>query len=316
MKKSNNTKKSVNTKKSTISLNQILVAKIMDDITKTGMSWGFALIPIDQIITKLPYQRPIDELRVNRIVKEFSWEKVDAKCVNYRPDEDKFAIMDGLHTLTAFKTLGKTFLPCKVFIGKTYEEEAMIFAEQNKGVKKISSVDEFRALVEAKDWKAQIIMNCLKTFDVELASQAGYKKCRSVRKLVKIMDTYGVDGLWFVFEVIRDAGWEDDGKAYTESSLNIGFYAYPELLKKNGEVSQTKYKCLLKVLKKYKTSTQYVDKARQMFSVTTTTHPQDAVKKLIERDLETVQVEYQRMMDYQRVYKTRGSVIRVEDVED
>lgn len=314
MKKSNNTKKSANAL--VLSANGRIAAQVQDDITKTGMTWGYALVPIKETIRNMAYQRPTEESRVNKIIREFDWDKVDPKCVNYRPEEDKFAVMDGLHTLTALEIMGKEFIPCKVFINKTYEQEAAMFAAQNKGIKKITSVDEFRALVEAKDPDAITIMKVMSNYGVELAPVAGFKKCRSVRKLTKIMSTIHEEGLRFVFQLIEDANWGDDGKAYTEGALNVGFYAYPQLLKKNGKLNKTKYNYLLKILRKYKTSTQYVDVANIEFSETTTRHPQDAVKKLIERDLEAVQVEYQRMVDYQRDYKTRGSVVRVENIED
>lgn len=294
-----------------LSNNARIAATVQESITKTGMTWGYALIPISETIRDMAYQRATIETTVSRITKNFDWDKVDPKCVNYRPEEDKFAVMDGLHTLTALEILGIKFLPCKVFIGKTYEEEARIFAEQNKGRKKITSVDEFRALMEAKDPMVMAVMECLHHYGVELAPVAGYKKCRSVRKLTQIIETRGVDGLFFTFQLIEDANWGNDTKAYTEGALNVGFYAYPQLLKKNEQISKVKYDYLLRILRKYKTSTDYVDEANYRFKQVTTRHPQDAVRKLIECDLEAVQVQYEKLIAAQK--KGSEKIIKVED---
>lgn len=291
--------------------NASIASLVQADMTKTGMSWGYALIPISETIRDMPYQRPINESRVNKIAREFNWDRVDPKCVNYRSDEDKFAVMDGLHTLSALEILGKEFMPCKVFIDKTYEEEAAMFAAQNKGIKKITTVDEFRALVEAKNPDAITIMEVLSDYGIELSPVAGYKKLRSIRKLTTIMSTIHEDGLRFTFQLIEDANWGNDTKAYTEGALNVGFYAYPQLLKKNGQVSKVKYNYLLKILRKYKTSTDYVDEANHRFKMITTRHPQDAVKKLIECDLEAVQVQYEKLLASQK--KGGEKIVRVKE---
>lgn len=294
------TKKTI--KKSGFSKNQRIAARIEDDITKSGMSWGFSLIPISEILRDMAYQRPTKQCRVNEIVRNFNWDKVDCKCVNYRPDEDKFAMMDGLHTLTALEVKGFEYIPCKVFIGKTYQEEAAMFAAQNKGIKKITSVEEFNALVEAGDSDAITILQVLKEYFVELAPQIGLKKVRSVRKLTKIMETVGEAGLRFTFQLIEDAGWGCDGKAYSEAGLNIGWYAYSECLKANGTINKRKYNCLLNILKDYKTSTAYVDMANCLFGETVTKHPENCVKKMVQHDMYKAGVAAQKEAEYQKKY--------------
>lgn len=96
----------------------------------------------------------------------------------------------------------------------------------------------------------------------------------------------------------------DDPKAYTEAGMNVGFYAYPECTKSNGTRAKVRYNELVKVLRKYKTSTQYTDLAAHTFSETVTRHPQDAVKKLIQRDLYVIN---QRLKKYQDTQKAKHS---------
>lgn len=304
MKKQNNDKNIINIETFALSNSQEIVIQGKKDMQAYGYPFFLAYIPIDQLLTDMKYQRPTSEARVNKIVREFDPEKVDAKCVNYRPQEDVFACVDGLHTATALKAKGYKYIPCKVFIGKTYEEEALFFSAQNKGCKKITTVEEFNALLEAQDEGAKDIAFALDLHDIELAKISGVKKIRSIRKLTTIYEAYGWKGLDFCFTLLEDAGWEYDPKAYTEAGLNIGFYAYPECLKANGDIALTKYKMLLKVLRRYKTSTQYTNLAAHMFSETVTRHPQDAVRKLIQQDLRVINERIQKYQDTQKAKRS------------
>lgn len=182
MKKQNN----VNVETFTLSDNQELIIKGKQEMKAYGFPFFLAYIPLKEVLTNLGYQRETNPARVRHIIKNFDPEKVDVKCVNYRPDEDIFACTDGCHTFTALYELGYEYMPCKVFIGKTYEEEALFFSAQNKGVKKTSTVEEFKALLEAQDPDTVTIHNIMKRWGCELSPIAGVNKIRSIRKLTKI----------------------------------------------------------------------------------------------------------------------------------
>lgn len=303
----NNNKKNAtvttNKNNGVLTLAQSIVASGRIQMQMYGYDWFQAWIPVSLIETEVPYQRPLNPQRVKEIIKKFDNAKVGSKLVNYRPDEDKFYLMDGKHTITALKAVGKEYLPCHVFIDEPYEREAQIFAEQYDDCVKVNTKDTFHANCEAKEESHMIILQVLNDFGVELVSgNVGLRKVRSVQKLKAIMKKYGEDGLRFVFQLIEDAGWgATDGKAYVESTLNIGFYAYPECLKKNGKINKTKYNYLIKILKKYPTSTRYAIRGYE-YCETTTKHPESAIKYVIREDLQEAQMQCEKMAAYHRNY--------------
>lgn len=298
----NNKKNIAKATKKGMTLAQSIVADGIIQMNVYGYDWFQAMVPIDLIETEVPYQRPLNAQRVKDIVKKFDNAKVGDKLVNYRPDEDKFYLMDGRHTITALKAIGKTHLPCHVFVDETYEREAQIFGQQYDGVVKVNTADRFKADVEAKEDTAMIIQRVLDEFHIERAQNLGVGRIRSIQKPKRIVKEYGEAGLRFTFQLIKDAGWANDGKAYSEAGLNVGYYSYPQCLKKNGKLNKTKYNCLVKILRGYKTSTGYTDTANVMFGETTTKHPEYLVKKLIQVDLELAQAQAEKMLAYQRKY--------------
>ena len=101
------------------------------------------------------YQRPIDAKRVARIVENFDARLVNPLKVSNR--DGHFYVFDGAHTLAALKEVSKFdnfMVPCMVFHGLTYEDEAYLFALQRGESKEVATAMRIRALILSGDPKA------------------------------------------------------------------------------------------------------------------------------------------------------------------
>ncbi|MBQ3762436.1 MAG: hypothetical protein II875_10575 [Clostridia bacterium] len=102
------------------------------------------------------YQRPIDAKRVARIVENFDARLVNPLKVSNR--DGHFYVFDGAHTLAALKEVSKFenfMVPCMVFHGLTYEDEAYLFALQRGESKEVATAMRIRALILSGDPKAE-----------------------------------------------------------------------------------------------------------------------------------------------------------------
>ena len=103
----------------------------------------------------ITYQRPIDEKRVARIVENFDHRLANPLKVSNR--DGHFYVFDGAHTLAALKEVSKFdnfMVPCMVFHGLTYEDEAYLFALQRGESKEVAAAYRIRALILSNDARA------------------------------------------------------------------------------------------------------------------------------------------------------------------
>ena len=96
-------------------------------------SYPYKEISINSAFLEIPaeYQRKLQMGKVKQMVAEFNGIIVNPPKVSYR--DGRYIVIDGQHTIVGLKTLnGGNDLPilCRVYIGLTKEEEALVFAQQ------------------------------------------------------------------------------------------------------------------------------------------------------------------------------------------
>ncbi len=126
-----------------------------------------ARVPVDELVMDYDYQR-VETKTVADLVRHWQDEKCAPLVVNYRPDKDKFYVIDGGHRLTAAKRLHISLLPCKILIGKTKQEEARIFADQQKDVAVLTPYDRYKAALVAKDAMALKLQSIFDKYNIKV----------------------------------------------------------------------------------------------------------------------------------------------------
>ena len=98
------------------------------------------------------YQRELNIHRVRKIAAAFDPRLLNPPKVSYR--DGRYIVIDGQHTIMGLKTLnGGNDLPilCRVYIGLTKEEEALVFAQQTGASTPLSAGAKLRAKLEAAE---------------------------------------------------------------------------------------------------------------------------------------------------------------------
>ena len=108
----------------------------------------FKLIPIKDLVSNQDYQRPLSESHIIKAIEEFDVCQINPVKVSRR-DGINF-VFDGQHTIEIVASKSgsrETPVWCMVFDELEYQEEAHIFAEQQKHVKALAPYEVFKAHV-------------------------------------------------------------------------------------------------------------------------------------------------------------------------
>ena len=103
-----------------------------------------------QLTSGLPYQRPVEQKDVDRIIREWNSREITPVVVSFR--DGKFNVVDGQHHIEAMrqKAGGRdVIVPCIIHTGMTYEDEAALYARLDRDKKRLTLRQHTKAVVEA-----------------------------------------------------------------------------------------------------------------------------------------------------------------------
>jgi hypothetical protein len=163
------------------------------------------------------YQRLTDTVKLAKIIREFTEKKLGVLTVSLR--DGNYYIIDGLHRSIALKRLGYTHAPCIVLTGMTYEQEADFLRKQDENKRRISTFDDFKAGIEAKDKKCLEINEILRENGFKIG-RGGFFKINSLRTLFTIVNDYSYKTLDDTLFLLAHT-WGDIKKA-SNSEILLG----------------------------------------------------------------------------------------------
>ena len=155
----------------------------------------FDLIPIRNLVSNQDYQRDLSESHITNTIRDFDIYQINPVKVSRR-DGQNF-VFDGQHTIEMIASVsGSRDTPvwCMVYEDLQYQEEAHIFAEQQKHVKPLVPYEMFVAHVEAGDNK-QLMINSLVTnvYKLRISGKHAPGTICAVSALEYIYDRYGYE---------------------------------------------------------------------------------------------------------------------------
>jgi hypothetical protein len=166
----------------------------------------FEIVSVDRMVIDTRYQRKLMEHRVGKIVDEFNPAQLGALEVSRR-ENGVCAVFDGQHRLAALKALGEDDAPCIVHVGLSAQQEAELFVRLQRDRRPPTPVERFRAQLFSGDKDAQMIADALLRSGYVVGN--GANDVKAVASIEKIAAKHGVEILARVFNVIRDAWYED-----------------------------------------------------------------------------------------------------------
>lgn len=193
--------------------------------------WGkkLAEVPVELMRIDKRYQRAISAI-ISQLIKKWGNEKCLFLLVSYR--DGVFYIIDGQHRWEAAKAIGIDHLPCIIFTGLTWQEEARIFAEQNKNITKLTPFDTFKANVACGDISYPEIKTDLELksicdrHGITVQKSTRVKTLKSVTRGRDIINQVGAGGLEWIFTLIESIHWEVHKETYASKMLDLFKWIY------------------------------------------------------------------------------------------
>ena len=177
----------------------------------------FDLIPIRNLVSNQEYQRDLSETHIMKTLQDFDLYQVNPVKVSRRDGQNY--VFDGQHTIEMIASVsGSRDTPvwCMVYENLTYEEEAHIFAEQQKHVKALVPYEMFVAHMEAGDNK-QLMIHSLVTnvYNLRISSKHAPGTISAISALEYIFEHYGYE---ILDRTLRLALGTWEGETYSLSS--------------------------------------------------------------------------------------------------
>lgn len=192
-----------------------------------------ASVPVSLMELDHSYQRVLGTT-VRKLLREWNNDKCDFLYVSYR--DNKFYIIDGQHRYQVAKHLNITELPCIIFTGLTRCDEALMFAQQQDNVNRLSPYDTFKANITCGDStieSVRIDMEIKRVCDkyaVEIKKygngMVGQKVFRCLGTAHQIVSKLnGVEKFELLMEIINSSNWAETSLAYSDKII-VALNAY------------------------------------------------------------------------------------------
>ena len=181
----------------------------------------FEMIDARLIVVDHRYQRPLKEVLVGTIGREFKWSSFGA-LVCYWRNNIPYCV-DGQQRLNAALSINpRPFkVPCVVFPETTIEQEAQSFLEIQVNRKAVSALEKHKAELQAKIPSALNIQRAVTQAGFSIGNFSGDPHTiQAVRALHYVYDHLGEEGVLQVLVQIRDS-WPNDQTAVGSHMIKV-----------------------------------------------------------------------------------------------
>jgi hypothetical protein len=192
------------------------------------------LIPIKNLVSNQEYQRNLSMIHIRRMATGFDLFQINFVKVNRR--DGLSYVINGQHTIetvAAVSASRETPVWCMVYHDLTYEEEARIFANQQKYVKGLSPYEIFIANIEAGNDDQLLIKDLVESYGLTLSSTKVSCSICAITSLVQIYAKYRFHVLDRTLRLLVGS-WEGDPLSLSGNMLRGVarlVVAYGELMK-------------------------------------------------------------------------------------
>ena len=191
--------------------------KLAGGVMKNAITIGcktLAWIPVE-LLNIQPYQRGRQK-HVIHIAENWDDSKCNVLLVSYDKEHGCFNVMDGQHRAIAARMRGIEYLVCEIHKDLSISKEAKFFVEGNTTMKKLNPFDTYNAnqFISGEDETdlsiidKQIAKVC-EVFGIKVEKSNSRNTLKSVTEARSIVKRDGVNGLTWVFSVIKDSFWNE-----------------------------------------------------------------------------------------------------------
>lgn len=179
----------------------------------------FEQIPIKNLVSNQEYQRNLSKAHIQKTAENFDVRQSNPVKVSRRNGINY--VFNGQHTIEIVAMVsGSRDTPvwCMVYDDLDYEQEADIFAHQQKYVKKLLPYEIFMANIEAGNDEQLIIQALVESFDLKIGGNAAPGNICCVATLEDIYRRYGYEVLQWALRLCVTT-WEGETDSLTSNML-------------------------------------------------------------------------------------------------
>jgi len=179
----------------------------------------FELIPIKDLVANQKYQRNLSAPHIRRMAENFNLYQVNPVKVSRRDGINN--VFNGQHTIETIAFISEsrdTPVWCMIYDNLTYEEEAYIFAQQQKFNKTLMPFEIFNASVEAGNDDELTIKHLVESYNMTISSSKHAGSICAVSTLCHIFKQHGFHVLDRVLMLCIGA-WEGDINSFSQNML-------------------------------------------------------------------------------------------------
>ena len=180
----------------------------------------FDLIPIRNLVSNQDYQRMLSENHIAKIIRDFDVYQINPVKISRQNGQNY--VFDGQHTIEVIASVsGSRDTPvwCMVYDDLQYQEEAHIFAEQQKHTKSLVPYEMFVAHVEAGDNKQMMIHQLVTgVYNLRISNKHTPGSICAVSALEYIYDRYGYAVLERTLRLALGT-WEGESQSLSSGML-------------------------------------------------------------------------------------------------
>ena len=180
----------------------------------------FEQIPIKNLVSNQEYQRNLSTAHVKRAAQHFDLYQINPVKVSRRNGINY--VFNGQHTIEIVALVSgsrETPVWCMVYDDLGYEQEADIFANQQKFNKALSPYEIFMANIEAGNDQQLIIRDLVQSYGLDLSSTKQVGCICAISTLESIFTKHGFHVLDRTLRLICST-WEGDVNSFAANMLN------------------------------------------------------------------------------------------------
>ena len=192
----------------------------MEDYSPYVPNVHFEKIPIKNLVSNQDYQRSLSTGHILRAAEHFDPYQINPVKVSRRNGMNY--VFNGQHTIEIVALVsGSRDTPvwCMIYDDLSYEHEADIFANQQKYVKNLTSLEVFKANLEAENNDQMVIRDLVESYGLRIGKAKGPGVISAVSTLETVYQKYGYHILNRVLRLIVSA-WEGDANSFSSNMLS------------------------------------------------------------------------------------------------
>lgn len=192
----------------------------MEDYSRFVPNVHFDLIPIKNLLSNQRYQRNLSQSHIERAAANFDLCQINPVKVSRRNGINY--VFNGQHTIEIVALVsGSRDTPvwCMIYDDLNYQNEADIFANQQKFVKPLLPYEVFMANLEAGNDDQLMIKDVVESYGLKISNKRGPGNIVAVSTLENIFRKYGYHVLDRTLRLVIGA-WEGDVSSFAANILN------------------------------------------------------------------------------------------------